>query len=143
MKPKILLRVAAILMLLHTLGHTMGALGWKNAPNDAIRGVISGMQKNHFVFMGRSASLADFYEGYGLSMIGVLLLVSITLWLLSGDSNNPLSRKLQPLFALFLLCLAIIEYVYFFPFAAAFTLLAGLCTGAAVGSAASYRERSQ
>lgn len=143
MKAKILLRVAAILMLLHTLGHTMGALNWKKAPNDTIRDVISGMQKNHFVFMGRSASLADFYQGYGLSMIGILLLVGITLWLLSGDPNNPLSRKLQPLFALFLLCLGIIEYIYFFPFAAAFTLLAGLCTGAAaLGSAASYSKRS-
>ena len=36
MKPKILLRIASILMLLHTAGHTMGALTWKEAPNAAV-----------------------------------------------------------------------------------------------------------
>ncbi|MDB4922090.1 hypothetical protein [Mucilaginibacter sp.] len=128
MKPKLLLRISAILMFLHTVGHTFGALSWKNAPNPSVGQVISGMQKNHFEFMGRSTTLASFFEGYGYTMILVLLLISVLLWLLAAEINNRLSAKLLPLLSVFLLLMAIIEYIYFFAFAAAFSLLAGLCT---------------
>jgi succinate dehydrogenase hydrophobic anchor subunit len=128
MKAKLLLRIAAVIMLLHTIGHTFGALGWKNAPNEAVKQVIDGMQNNRFDFMGRTASLADFYSGYGVTMIGVLLLIAIMLWLLSEDTTTSLSEKLQTVLGLFLLFLAVAEYIYFFPFAASFSFLAGICT---------------
>lgn len=48
MTAKLLLRIAAVLMLLHTLGHTMGALNWTKAPNPAMKQVIDGMLGNHF-----------------------------------------------------------------------------------------------
>ena len=84
MNPKILLRIAAVLMFLHTIGHSFGALNWKNAPDTAVGNLINSMQTTHFEFMGRSATLAGFYEGYGLTMIFVLLLISVVLWLLSN-----------------------------------------------------------
>jgi hypothetical protein len=123
MNAKLFLRIAAVVMLLHAVGHTMGALSWKKAPNTAVAQVINGMQNQHFDFMGRSASLADFYNGYGISMIFVLLLVSVLLWLLAA---NPVKNMLVTL-GLFLLALAVCEYVYFFPFAAAFSLTAAIC----------------
>jgi len=128
MKVKLLLRIAAILMLLHAAGHTMGALSWKEAPNSAVAQVISGMQNNHFIFMGRSSSIAGFYEGYGISMILVLLFVSILLWLLSAAPVKPL----LVVTGLFLTGLAVVEYIYFFPLPAALSLLAGLSTLVAV-----------
>ncbi|MHB8209433.1 LIC_13387 family protein [Mucilaginibacter sp.] len=124
MKAKILLRIAAVVMLLHTIGHTMGALTWKDAPNAAVKQVIEGMLHNRFNFMGRSASIGDFYMGYGYSMIGVLLLISILLWLLSAKPNGGIILAL----GFFLVFLGIIEFIYFFPFAAAFSLLAGIAT---------------
>jgi hypothetical protein len=132
MNPKLLLRIAAVLMFLHMIGHTFGALSWKDAPNDAISRVITSMQTNHFEFMGRSVTIASFYEGYGFTMIGVLLLISLLLWVLSGETGNRLSARLLPFLAVFLLGMAIVEYLYFFLFAAMFSLLAGLCTGIAV-----------
>ncbi|MDB5118104.1 MAG: hypothetical protein JWQ79_3596 [Mucilaginibacter sp.] len=123
MSAKLFLRIAAVVMLLHAVGHTMGALSWKKAPNTAVAQVINGMQNQHFDFMGRSASLADFYNGYGISMIFVLLLVSVLLWLLAA---NPVKNMLVTL-GLFLLGLAICEYVYFFAFAAVFSLTAAIC----------------
>lgn len=129
MKAKVLLRIAAVLMLLHTLGHTMGALTWKEAPNARVGAVINGMQNEHFGFMGRSVSLGGFFDGYGFSMIGVLLLVSVLLWLLAVEPN----RRFMLVLGLFLLFLAIIEFVYFFLFAAAFSLLAGVSTLLAYG----------
>jgi len=126
MNSKILLRIASLLMLFHTAGHTMGALGWKNAPNSAVAGVISGMQNNHFDFMGRSSTIASFYEGYGMILIFVLLLVSVILWLLSGQTGNPLTARLLIPLTAFLLVLAVAEFIYFFPFAAGISLLAAI-----------------
>jgi hypothetical protein len=124
MKPKLLLRIAGGIMLLHTLGHTMGALGWKDAPNPAVKQVIDGMQSNHFDFMGRSSTLANFYAGYGYIMIGVLLFITILLWQLS---TTPLS-KIALTLGVLLLFMGVLEYIYFFPLAAAFSILAGLAT---------------
>jgi hypothetical protein len=124
MKAKILLRVAAVFMLLHTFGHTVGALTWKQAPDPAVQRVVDGMQQEHFPFMGRQVSLGAFFDGYGFSMIAVLLLVTLLLWMLS---TAPVSRMILVL-GFFLLFLGNIEFIYFFPFAAAFTLLAGIST---------------
>ncbi|MDB5144602.1 MAG: hypothetical protein JWQ66_3315 [Mucilaginibacter sp.] len=124
MKAKLLLRIASILMLLHTAGHTIGALTWKEAPNARVATVVAGMQNEHFVFMGKSLTLASFFDGYGFGMIGVLLLVSMLLWILSEE---PVRRILLVL-GLFLIFLGVNELIYFFPFAAAFSLLAGICT---------------
>lgn len=128
MKASVLLRIASVVMLLHTLGHTMGAFTWNDAPDAAIKQVIDGMERNHFDFMGRPASLANFYAGYGYTMIGVLLLISLVLWLLSNDTDSRLSRQLRVIFGLFLLFMAVLEYIYFFPLAPGFSLLAGICT---------------
>lgn len=127
MKPKTLLRIAAVLMSLHTIGHAMGALSWRTAPNAAVARVITGMENNHFDFMGQQASLAAFYDGYGVSMIFVLLLVSALLWLASNETENTFAARVLGALTVFLLVLAGVEYIYFFAFAAAFSLLAGLC----------------
>jgi hypothetical protein len=124
MKPSISLRIAGSLMLLHTLGHTIGALTWKHAPNAKVAAVISSMQTGQFNFMGRSVTLGSFYSGYGFTMIGVLLLLSVLLWLLSAEPN----RKMILPPGLFLLFMGIIEFIYFFPFAAVISLLAGIFT---------------
>lgn len=127
MKPKLLLRVASAIMLLHTVGHTFGALGWKNAPNAAVAAVIAGMEREHFDFMGRSSSIAAFYEGYGVIMIFVFLFLSASLWLLSGHDANPAARGMSLLLGIFLVISSVCEYTYFFPFAALFSLIAGVC----------------
>ena len=124
MKAKTLLRTASILMLLHAAGHTVGALTWKEAPNARVATVIAGMQTEHFMFMGKSLTLASFFEGYGFGMIGVLLLISILLWLLSTAVN----RSIVLVMGIFLIGFGINELIFFFPFAAAFSLLAGLTT---------------
>lgn len=124
MNSKILLRVAACLMLFHTLGHTIGALTWNKPPTAAAALVIKGMQAAHFNFMGRYTTIASFYEGYGIIMIFVLLLLTAVLWLLSGDAESTLARQLMAPVGIFLLLMAVAELIYFFPFAAAISLLA-------------------
>ncbi len=122
MNAKNYLRIAAILMLLHTIGHTFGTLSWDSNPNPAVRQTISQMKTEHFDFMGRSSTLAGFYQGYGLIFIFVLLMISIQLWLLSRRPNKPVLIVMSA----FLVILAILEYRYFFPFAAGITGLAAI-----------------
>jgi len=125
MRPKLLLRIAAAIMLFHTIGHTFGALTWQQTSNARVADVIAGMNREQFLFKGRLTSLASFFNGYGIIMIFVLLLISIQLWMLSG---NPVKNQ-RIAMGLFLLALAVSEYIYFFPMAALFTLAASICVG--------------
>jgi len=126
-KPKHLVRIAAALMAIHTLGHTMGALNWKKNPNENVNLVINSMRTTYFDFMGRSTTLGQFYEGYGLIMILVLALISLQLWMLSDETGNPKAVKILTFIAVFLILMAGLEYIYFFPMAAAISFLAGVC----------------
>jgi len=127
---KILLRIAAAIMLLHNVGHTIGHSGWKNAPGEANRRAIDAMTSNEFEFMGKMSTYAGFYDGYGYAGTLTLLLVMVTLWLLSGVQSK-LSKQLTIVTGIFLLSWAVMEYLYFFPLAAAFTLTAAILTGIA------------
>jgi len=138
MKPKILIRIAAVLMFIHTVGHSFGALAGGKAPNAAVAQVMQGMQQNHFSFMGRSASLAIFFNGYGVAIILFLLFSSFVLWWLATEAGTPFGRKLAVLSALYLTALTVIEVIYCFPFyftaAAAICMLAALPRRVAEGS---------
>jgi hypothetical protein len=124
MKAKTLLRIGAVLMLLHAAGHTIGALTWKQTSDTAMKRVVEGMLNNHFDFMGLTVSIGDFYSGYGFILIGVLLLLSLLLWILSTEPMRSIILAL----GFFLVFLSVMELIYFFPVAAAFSLLAGIST---------------
>ena len=62
MKPKPLLRIASISMFLHAVGHTIGALSWKQAPDPVIQKVVDDMISHKFIFLGSLRSIGDFYE---------------------------------------------------------------------------------
>lgn len=125
MTPKILLRIAAVIMLLHNVGHTMGHVTWKNAPGESNRRAIDAMTDNHFEFMGRESTYAQFFDGYGYAGTLTLLLSMILLWILSGDQSK-LSKQLSMVTGLFLVSWAVMEYIYFFPLAAGMTLVAAV-----------------
>lgn len=132
MKAKLLLRIAAGMMLLHTVGHIFGTIEWENNPDPAVASVIKGMEDNQYDFMGRITTLASFYQGYCVVMIIVLLLLSVCLWLFSSTANAGLTRKLVMVFSVFLLAMAVLEHIYFFPLAAGMTGVAGVTSMAAL-----------
>jgi len=83
------------------------------------------MTQNHFAFMGRSASLGIFFEGYGVVLILVLLFTSIVLWWLAPQTESELGSRLLLLSFLYLTALALLEVIYKFPFF--LTIPAALC----------------
>jgi hypothetical protein len=129
MKPKLLLRIAAILIAIHGVGHTIGHSGWKNAPDPVERQVIGQMTGHKFPFMGAIHSLGDYFEGYGYACSIALLLIAILLWITAGElqANKTLAGKVILTISLGLVIWAVDEVIYFFPFAAAPTFLASLC----------------
>jgi hypothetical protein len=134
MKPKIILRLASLSMLLHTIGHTIGALSWKKDPDPNIQQVVDTMISHKFIFLGALRSIGDFYEGYGMTMIVVLLLMTILLWQLSTTYilyPAPSAKLLQPI-SLALLIIALIEFKYFFFLPGTLTGIAGILAGWAV-----------
>ena len=130
MKPKLLLRIAAIVMFLHDVGHTLGQLTWKETPDPAKLAVIKQMTENKFLFMGKMRSMGEYFDGFGYaSTLGLFLLAAI-LWIASGatEQNKGIVKKILVIVSLVLLAWGIVELIFFFPFAAAFSLLAFLLT---------------
>jgi hypothetical protein len=115
MKRSLLIRIAAVLMLLHTAGHTFGVFGSKPATPTIAR-ILQDMDQHHFAFMGRSASLGIFFEGYGVTGIIFLLFSSIVIWWLAPQTESELGSKLLLLSFLYLAALALLEVIYRFPF---------------------------
>jgi hypothetical protein len=129
MKPKLLLRIAAIIILIHGILHTTGFSQWKQDPDPAKHELIKQMTGQRFPFMGTSRNMGEYYDGFGYSCSIALFLIAILLWIVSGElSSNPsLPKKIIAVISFSLLVWATVEVIYFFPFAAGLTLVASIC----------------
>jgi hypothetical protein len=129
MKAKLLLRIAVALIVVHLIGHSIGHFTWKDSQGDAQKQeVIRQMTDYKFDFMGSKRSMGDYFEGYS-ALISIKYLVFILLlWPISSfaDQHPTLGRKLIAPLSLGLIAFGILEFVYFFPFAALMSTLAGL-----------------
>jgi len=129
MKPKLLLRIAAILILIHGLLHTTGFSQWKQDPDPAKHEVIKQMTGQKFPFMGTSRNMGEYYDGFGycgsiaLFLIGAILLIVAS----NLSSNTALAKKVIIALGIALLLWATDELVYFFPFAVGLTSVACIC----------------
>jgi hypothetical protein len=130
MKPKILLRIAAILIFIHSVLHTFGFGTWKQAPDPVYKAIVDGMTGHKFPFMGTVHSLGDFYDGFGYASSIALFLIAIVLWLVSGETSRSanLAKKIVYAVGVALVAWGIDELIYFFPFAASITLTAAILT---------------
>jgi len=126
MKPKILLRIAALIMLFHCVGHTVGVLTWQR-PNGSIPSeVVQKMQEVQFGFMGKDGStMANFYSGFGYSATIMLLFIVALLWLLSGMSDKS-AAKILWIVAIAIILLSADEMIFFFPMAVTFSLVSAV-----------------
>jgi len=128
MTVKILLRIASIIMLSHLIGHSFGQNRWKIDKNPVIKDVAQKMMGPKFLNMGVFRNMGDYFDGYGYSATISMSLFVVVLWLAScaiTPANIFLNNVLLTLGIAFL-ALSIVEFRYFFPFAAITTLLADL-----------------
>ena len=123
MKSKLLLRIAAIIMLLHGAFHTMGVATWQQPGGDIPSQVVQTMQDIQFNFMGKDAStMAEFYSGFGYCGTIFLLFIAALLWIVSGWKDRSVTKILW-ITGFAIVLLAVDEIIYFFPMAVAFCLV--------------------
>ena len=131
MKPKILLRIASGIILLHAIGHFFGVAGLTKDGTDEQNQVIQAMTVHRFPVLGTVHSFADFLNGFGwIGEISLLLTVYL-LWLTGSvaESQPGISRKLSAALFISLLAQSILEFIYFFPVAYLMTMIATILTG--------------
>jgi hypothetical protein len=130
MKSKILLRIAAALIVIHLLGHSVGHATWDKPEDPRMREVVDTMKEYSAEFMGATKSMADYYNGYSLIIFGLYGMTIAILWLASGfiDHQRLIAVKVLFPIALAYIAFGVIEYIAFFPFAASMSFLAGVVT---------------
>jgi uncharacterized membrane protein YedE/YeeE len=128
MTPKLLLRIAAVLILIHLIGHSIGHSSWKKNTDPAKIPVIRLMTGPKFPFMGVNRSMGDYFDGYGYIASVTLALLVVLLWLSSNHTadRNPFVHQTILILGLILVAIGLLEFTFFFPFAACISSLSGI-----------------
>ena len=137
MKSKILLRIACLLILVHLLGHSLGHLSWDKPKDPKMKEVVDMMKGYSTEFMGATKSMANYYEGYSIILFFVFAMTILILWSVSSfiDAHKDIAVKILYPIAITYLAFGVIEYFYFFIFAASISFLAGVFVFLGINSA--------
>jgi hypothetical protein len=123
MTTTLLLRIAAVIQLLFTAGHSAGGLKqWSPmGPNDVLRA----MTGTRFQTMGANRSYLDFFMGFGWSISVAGLLQAFVLWRLAeiARTNHDAVKPMIAAFAIATLVGGVISWRYIFPVPALFCVL--------------------
>ena len=121
MKVTLLLRIASVISLVFTAGHSMGGLRkWSPmGEND----VLNAMTAVRFDTLGANRSYLDFFRGFGWSISVAMLLQTILLWQMAGlaRSDPARIRPMIAVFALATLASGVIAWRFIFPVPALFS----------------------
>jgi hypothetical protein len=136
MKAAIFVRIAAVLVLLHAVLHTVGGVFGK-VPGGPAAVAVAAMKANRFVAFGNTRSFWDFYMGFGLGVTIFLTMEAVVLWLLApltvlhGEKVRPALMA----FAIGYLVFAVNSYRYFFLGPVVAEVLIAACLFAAIVTA--------
>ena len=83
MNSTLLYRIAAVLLVLFAVGHTLGFMTFKPHSTEGMA-VREAMTTVHFEFRGKEYSYGNFYRGFGLTVTAYLLFSAFLAWYL-GD----------------------------------------------------------
>ena len=129
MKPSTLYRIAAVLILLFAIGHTLGFL--QHDPEWKVDALLASMQSIHFNIQGSSRSYWDFFVGFGLFVTVFLLFAAVLAWQLGGLAAETLLRMRVVKWA-FALCFAVVtvlSWLFFFAVPRFVSFLITVCLG--------------
>jgi hypothetical protein len=119
----LLLRIASIISLLFTAGHSMGGLKKWSPMGD--NEVLRSMTTVHFDAMGVNRSYLDFFMGFGWSITVAMFLQTVLLWQMASlaRTNAAQVRPMIAAFALATLASAALAWRFLFPLPALFCLV--------------------
>ena len=127
MKASLLYRIAAGLLVLFAIGHTIGFR--QVDPTWKADSVVGSMRTTRFDVQGFSRSYWDFFTGFGLFVTVFLLFAAILAWQLGGLTKDQ-SMLLSVVSWAFVVCFAgitVLSWNYFFVIPAVFSGLITLC----------------
>ena len=132
MKASVFYRIAAVLLLLFAVGHTLG-FRQTNPEWVGTDAVIASMRSVHFEAMGFTRSYWDFFTAFGFFTSVFLLFAAAVAWLLGGLPAETLARVRGIAWALALCFVAItaLSWGYAFTTPIVFSMLITLCLIAA------------
>ena len=121
MTTTLLLRIASVISLIFTAGHTMGGLRkWSPMGDNA---VLKAMTDVRFDTMGANRSYLDFFMGFGWSISVFMLMQTFLLWQLASLARTDPAR-LRPMIAVIALATVasgVIAWRFIFPVPAVFS----------------------
>jgi hypothetical protein len=131
MTKTLLLRIASVISLLFTAGHSLGGLtDWSPMGDNE---VLRAMKTVRFEAMGASRTYYDFYIGFGHSISVAMLLQAVLLWQLATIAKAG-TVSVRPMIGAFIVATAVnslVAWLFIFPLAAAFSLVLTGCLIAA------------
>jgi hypothetical protein len=121
MTTTLLLRIASVISLVFTAGHSLGGLRkWSPMGENE---VLRAMTAVRFDTMGANRSYLDFFMGFGWSISVAMLLQTVLLWQLASLAHSDAAR-VRPMIAVFAvatLASGVIAWRFIFPVPALFS----------------------
>src|SRR5207245_11656302 len=90
MKASVFYRIAAVLLVLFAVGHTVGFR--QSDPKWGVDALLGSMRSVHFDAQGFTRTYWDFFSAFGLFFSVFLLFSAVLAWLLAGLSAETLVR---------------------------------------------------
>jgi hypothetical protein len=120
MSTALLLRIASVISLIFTAGHTLG--GRRSWTFSGETEVLNAMRTFQVQAFGVSRTYMDFYRGFGFTLSVYLLLQAVVLWQLAAiaDTNPAQVRPMIVSFTLASLVGGILTWQFIFPIPAVF-----------------------
>ena len=131
MKASTFYRIAAVLLVLFAIGHTLAFR--QTDPAWGVDAVVSSMRSTHFDVQGFHRSYWDFFVGTGFSVGVFFLFAALLAWQLGGLPAETLARVrgIGWAFALCFAAITVLSLLYFFMIPIVFSVLVTLCLTAA------------
>ena len=127
MKAKILYRIAAVLLLLFAVGHTVGFT--QTDPSWGVDATVAAMKSVHFDMQGFNRTYYDFFFGFGLFVTVLQVFAALVAWQLGSlaPETLPSMRLVTWGFAVCFACILFLSWRYFFAVPLVFSVLIEIC----------------
>ena len=127
MKASIFYRIAAGLLLLFAIGHTLGFR--QSDPTWGVDALLSSMHSIHFNVQGASRTYWDLFVAAGFTVGVLYLFAAILAWQLGGLPAETLARMrgIAWAFALSFAAITVVSWIYLFIMPVVFSMVITMC----------------
>ena len=131
MKASMFYRIAAVLLLLFAVGHTLGFR--QSDPEWGVDALLGSMRSIHFDVQGFNRTYWDFFVAQGIIAAAFYLFAAVLAWQLAGlpPATLALMRGTAWAFALCFAAIAVVSWRYLFIMPIALSTLITICLTAA------------